>query len=126
MDDEADIRAARAHYNAAILARDPIAIAACLTHDCALLASTGTTVTGHDALLNHWTLKFKQDAEVVYVRKPATIELRGGEAEEHGTWSGHWTHTGARVEGSGNYSAKWRREDDGGWRVASESFTPSD
>ncbi len=124
MDDENAIRETRARYNDAIAARDPATISGCVTHDCALISSTGVAVQGRDALLVHWTNKFKQDGDVLYVRKPATIVVRGLIANERGTWSGHWTHAGARVDGEGDYSAEWRREDDGEWRVASESFTP--
>jgi uncharacterized protein (TIGR02246 family) len=124
MDDEDHIRAVRARYNAAIAARDPAAIADCVAHDCALIASTGVAVTGRDALLAHWKLKFKQDGDVVYVREPATITLDGDAADERGLWSGHWTNAGARVEGFGDYVAGWRRDTDGEWRVASEWFTP--
>jgi uncharacterized protein (TIGR02246 family) len=124
MDDETAIRAARAHYNEAIAARDPIAIVSHMTRECALVASTGVAVSGRDALLDHWTRKFKQDADVVYVREPATVDVRGDRAEERGTWSGHWTRAGKRVDGSGVYVAEWRRGDDGRWRVATESFTP--
>ena len=126
MDDESAIRAARARYNDAIAARDPAAIVSRLTHDYALVASTGVAVTGRDALFVHWTDKFEQDADVVYVREPATITVRDDCAEERGNWSGHWTRAGARVDGHGDYFAEWRRGEDGLWRVATESFTPRD
>ncbi len=124
MDDETAIRGVRERYNDAIAARDPATIAACVTPDCTLVTSAGATVTGRDALFAHWTGKFKQDADVVYVRKPATITVRGDHADERGTWSGHWTHAGERVDGQGNYVAEWRRDNYREWRVASESFRP--
>lgn len=126
MDDETAVRAARTRYNDAIAARDPVAITNGLTRDYALVASTGVAVTGRDALLNHWSVKFKQDANVLYVREPAAIAIDGDRAHERGSWSGHWTRAGARIEGRGDYVAEWRREKDGKWRVASESFTPRD
>lgn len=122
MDGEAAVRAARERYNTAIIMRDPATITACLTHDCELVASTGAVVIGRDALLAHWTHKFQHDAEVAYVRETATVTIVGDVADERGTWSGHWTHAGGRVEGRGDYAAAWRRGDDGEWRVASETF----
>lgn len=124
MNDETVIRTARGRYNDAIAARDPAAIVDGMTRDCTLVASTGIKVTGREALRDHWMLKFKQDPDVVYVRTPATIDVRCDSADERGTWSGYWTHAGARVDGWGDYVAEWRRDDDGEWRVVSESFTP--
>lgn len=125
MDDETTIRIARERYNDAIAARDPQTIVQVLTHNYTLVASTGIAVTGRDAAREHWTRKFKQDDSVVYVRKPATITVHEDFANEHGTWSGHWTHAGARVDGRGDYVAEWRR-DGGEWRIAAELFTPRD
>ena len=121
MDAEAEIRAARAAYNAAITARDPDAIVACLADDYGLTTSAGETLRGRETLLEHWRRKFERDADVVYFRRPARIDVDGGEADERGTWAGHYTAHGARVDVAGSYTARWSRVD-GRWLLAAETF----
>ena len=110
MNADAEIRAARAAYNAAIVARDPGAIVACLAAEYELTTSAGETLRGRAALLEHWRRKFERDADVVYFRRPARIDVDddGDSAEERGTWAGHYTAHGARVDVAGSYTAEWR------------------
>ena len=120
---EIAIRAARAAYNAAI---SPILVgefvAACLADDYRLQASNGTTVQGRDALLAHWREKFAHDPDVCFVRRPAAIAVDGGSARERGSWTGHLTDRGVRVERAGSYEAEWRLEDDR-WLLVAETFS---
>ena len=121
MDPTEEIRAARAAYNAAIAARDVDAIVACFADDYALTTSAGETLRGRASLLEHWRRKFERDADVVYFRRPATIAMNGDRVDERGTWAGHYTAHGARVDVAGSYTAQWVPID-GRWRLAAELF----
>ena len=63
----------------------------------------------------------ERDADVVYFRRPATIAMNGDRADERGTWAGHYTAHGARVDVAGSYTAQWVPID-GRWRLAAELF----
>lgn len=119
-DPVADIKAARAAYNAAIAARDPAGVRAAFADSYVGIAgSTGEAIIGADAMADYFARAFKTAGFLGFVRTPdrVTIGTPPQRAVEHGRWSG------GSVSGqlSGEYFAVWVPTPTG-WKLRSESF----
>lgn len=119
-DPVADIRAARAAYNAAIAARDAAGVRTVLGESYVGIAgSTGEAIIGADAMTDYFARAFKTSGFIGFVRTPdrVTIGTPPQRAVEHGRWSGGGT-SGVL---SGEYFAVWVPTP-AGWKLRSESF----
>lgn len=123
-DDAADIRAARARYNAAIAAHDAVAIRATFVDDYTGIAgSGGEVIAGGDAMAAYFANAFRNPAFLGFVRTPdvVTVAVPAERAMERGVWQGgNRTATGETRLG-GAYLAVWVPTA-AGWRLRSESF----
>jgi ketosteroid isomerase-like protein len=122
----AGVRAARAASNAAIAARDTIALASLVTPSYHSVSSRNAHSNGRAGEGERWRQQFSAHPDVSYVRTPVTIRLfvPWQMAEETGAWVGRWSEADGRVEIRGGYVAKWRRID-GRWLLEAEVFTPT-
>lgn len=124
-DAAAAVRASRARWNAALVARDSGALGQ-LVEDSAVQVSARTTRIGRAAFLKvflenmtarpEFRLTY-EPAEVVGCEQP-TCEV----ATESGRWHETWREAGEPTEVGGTYYAIWRRDAAGRWRIRSEAF----
>lgn len=126
--DETVIRESRAASNDALAVRNARGVAALFARDGRLIAASGRTLEGRDAIEKALTEQFAQFGDVVYVRTPQTIDVSRADAaaSERGTWTGRWTNAAGPVALHGEYMAVWRRTigDNGvpSWTLQSELF----
>ncbi len=123
-DATAAIRAARAAYNAAIIAHDVAGVRAAFADDYTGIAgSGGELIAGGDAMAAYFANAFRNPAFIAFVRTPdvITIAVPADRAMERGHWLGRTrTATGeARLHGA--YLGVWVPVR-GGWRLRSETF----
>lgn len=119
-----EIAGLRERFNVAIAAQDLDAIRSVLGEAAILIpGDDAELIAGRDAQIEAWISIFGQCEQVSYVRTPARIEIadEGHLAAETGRWKGGWLSGGMRIDYTGRYFAKWRR-DDAGWRIAAETF----
>jgi ketosteroid isomerase-like protein len=119
-----EVRAARMLFNAAIKARDTIAITGLLMPSYHLITGRSVQEHGAAAATKRWAASFA-DSTLGYVRKTREVRANGawGIAEENGSWEGRFTAADGPVNASGVYSSKWQRDEFGVWRLQSEVFT---
>ena len=124
--DEQLIREARARSNRAIAAHDPAAIAREWMPDVHVVSSTSRQTASRDANRESMATQFKNRRDVVYVRRPMTIDVYRpwAVASERGEWTGKWTEPDGKLEIGGTYLAQWRKVD-GQWLVQAELFVPT-
>lgn len=124
-DDAADIRAARAAYNAAILARDVAAIRGVFAPGYKGIAgSGGELIDGGDAMAAYFAAVFRNPAFVTFERTPEIVTIADGRerAMERGRWLGRsLTPDGDEAQLLGDYLAVWV-PGAAGWQLRSESF----
>ena len=120
--DEANIRAARAHSNRSIARRNLLGVGDSLAENFCAIIGDGTFVPTRAVYLK----LFKQDFDnpktsLRYERIPDTIQLSTSspQAAEQGHWiatnsTGQTTHTGT-------YAAMWTRTPEG-WKLRSELY----
>lgn len=124
-DDAADIRAARAGYNAAIINRDVAAIRAVFGAGYKGIAgSGGELIDGGDAMAAYFAAVFRNPAFVTFERTPQVVTVADGRerAMERGVWLGRsLTPDGDEAQLVGEYLAVWI-PGDAGWKLRSESF----
>lgn len=119
-DPVAEIKAARAAYNAAIAARDPAGVRAALGENYVGIAgSGGEVISGADAMADYFARSFKTPGFLGFVRTPdvVTVATPPVRAMERGHWSG------GSLNGrfSGEYLAVWVPTPTG-WKLRSETF----
>ena len=119
-DPVADIKAARAAYNAAIAARDPTGVRAALGENYVGIAgSGGEVISGADAMTDYFARSFKTPGFLGFVRTPDVVTVANPpvRAMERGHWSG------GSLNGrfSGEYLAVWVPTPQG-WKLRSETF----
>lgn len=123
--DEADIRAARAAYGAAIDAHAPERFGAVLHRDFVQIGSGGSTIAGAATVAASYAAnEFKDPAFITYERVPEAIEVspNGTLAMERGHWQAKLRNPAGGVEGNaGAYQAGWVRED-GRWQLRTEAY----
>jgi len=116
--------AARQQWNAALMARDTVALAR-LVEDSAVHVSPQFTHTGRAAFLAQFirAMFTRPEFRLVYTTERATPCERPNcnSATESGVWSETWLEEGEPTTVSGTYYAIWRR-DSAGWRIRSEMF----
>lgn len=123
-DDAARIRAARAAYNAAIIAHDAPAIRATFVDDYKGIAgSGGELIAGGDAMAAYFANAFKNPAFISFVRTPDTITIAApaDRAMERGHWLGRSRTATGEARLHGEYLAVWVPSPTG-WRLRSETF----
>ena len=120
----AEVRLARARFNAAIVARDTATIRALLLPSYHVVTGRSVQRHGADAAIAQWAGIFG-DSTVRYVRTTRDVVTNEawGLAQETGDWTGHLTAADGVAESSGVYAAKWQRAPDGRWRLQAETFT---
>lgn len=121
-DDKALIKAMRTASNAAIARHAVDGIARYWLPDFVQVGGNGGYKTGKDSVAAGWQRAFRLHPDVVYVRSPQRIEVNpnGLLAWETGTWVGTWSQGGS-FKGGGNYSAMWRKKDQG-WQLQAELY----
>lgn len=119
-----EIARLRDTFNEAIASQDLDGIRAVLDEAAILVpGDDAALINGRDAQIEAWVSIFGQCEQVGYIRSPVRIEIaeEGHLAAETGRWKGGWLIGGMRIDYSGRYFAKWRRDEDG-WRIAAETF----
>jgi ketosteroid isomerase-like protein len=124
--DEKLIRDARARSNAAIAAHDSPAMAQELMENFHIVSSTSAQTAGRQAHQASMAEQFGRRPDVIYVRKPSTIDVnpRWSVASERGEWTGGWTEPDGKMEIGGTYLAQWRKVD-GRWLIQAELYVPT-
>ncbi len=116
----ADIRAARAAYNAAIARRDVAGIRAVLGDDyIGIAGSGGERIESADAMADYFARAFRTTGFLGFVRTPEVVTVADppARAMERGHWSGG--SLGGRLRGE--YLAVWVPTP-AGWRLRSETL----
>jgi ketosteroid isomerase-like protein len=119
-DPVAEIKAARAAYNAAIAARDVAGVRNALGDGYVGIAGTGgEAIIGADAMADYFARAFQTPGFLGFVRTPdgVTVANPPVRAMERGHWSGGSLN--GRV--SGAYMAVWVATP-AGWKLRSETF----
>ena len=119
-DPVADIKTARAAYNAAIAARDAAGVRAALGEDyIGIAGTTGEAIISADAMADYFARAFKTPGFLGFVRTPDVIMVANppARAMERGHWSGGSTNG----QLSGEYLAVWVPTPTG-WKLRSETF----
>ena len=123
-DDAAAVRAARAIYNAAIIAHDVAGVrAAFIDTYVGIAGSGGEVISGGDAMAAYFASSFRNPAFISYSRTPdvVTVATPADRAMERGHWLGRYRTDHGETRLTGEYLAVWVRAP-GGWRLRSESF----
>lgn len=121
------IRAVRDASNAAIAARDPDRVVACMMDDVTVSVARGPVLHGRDASRVAFKEQFADRAFSGYVREATEIAIDGASptrATERGRWTGRWRHGSNEQTMRGTYVAEWRLTEMG-WFIQSEVFTPA-
>ncbi len=121
-DDEANIRAARAHSNRSIARRNLLGIADSLAENFVAVIGDGTFVPTRVAYLKLFKQGFDTPkTSLTYERLPDRIEVSSdaSQASEQGHWIAT-TYAGTTAF-TGTYAAMWRNTKDG-WKLRSELF----
>jgi uncharacterized protein (TIGR02246 family) len=114
---EAELRAATRHYAQLVLAMDNVRIAALFTRDGEMSADGQEPVRGQDAIR-----KFLEGFKAYHVLGESLtadeISVHGPIGEVAGQYHQRVRlPAGKVVEVSGTYTAEWRRDRDGSWRI---------
>jgi len=120
--DEANIRAARAHSNRSIARRNLLGVADSLAEDFVAIIGDGTFVPSRAAYLKLFKQNFDDPKNsLTYERIPDTIQVSA--TESLAAEQGHWIATTAtgKVTHTGTYAAMWRHTPDG-WKIRSELY----
>lgn len=119
------IRSAREYSNQAIERKDTAALASVWTTDYHVVTSRNFEERSRIANRDRFFNEFASKPDVIYVRTPLSIEVfeKWNMASESGTWVGHWTEKGMRIELNGSYFAKWHKVS-GNWLIRAEIFVP--
>lgn len=123
-DDAADIRAARARYNSAIVAHDVAAIRASFADGyIGIAGSGGEVIASADAMAAYFAAAFRNPAFLGFVRSPdvVTIAAPAARAMERGAWVGRTRTATGEAQLGGEYLAVWVPAP-AGWRLRSETF----
>jgi ketosteroid isomerase-like protein len=119
-DNQAEIRDARARYNAAIAGHDSATIRTMFIDDYKGLAgSGGELIAGGDAMAAYFANAFRNPDFLGFVRTPdvITVAIPPDRAMERGHWQGGTRNATLR----GEYLAVWVPTA-AGWKLRSESF----
>ncbi len=123
-DAAAAVRAARAAYNAAIVAHDVAGVrAAFVDAYVGIAGSGGEVISGGDAMAAYFGRSFANPDFITYVRTPdvVTAAVPADRVMERGHWLGRFRRPGGETRLSGEYLAVWVPTPTG-WRLRSESF----
>ena len=119
-DPVADIKAARAAYNAAIASRDAAGVRAAFGDDyIGIAGTTGEAIIGADAMADYFSRAFKTPGFLGFVRTPDVVTV--AHPPERAMERGHWSGGSASGMLSGEYLAVWVPTP-GGWKLRSETF----
>lgn len=122
-DDTESIRDLRLLSNAAIARHDVAALQSFLADDYVISISSGAIERSKQEHGRSFAAHFVEFPDVVYVRTPSKITISNAYplAIEQGTWVGSRTTKNGKLENGGDYTAAWRKTDDG-WRIYAELF----
>ncbi len=120
-----EVPAARAEYNAAIVAGDAQRIAAMLAPTYHAVFGRGAHIEGDSAARMDWEQEFRENGRASCERIPGEVVVNEAWriAHERGTWRCRSGRGAQRIHPSGIYAAKWQRDTGGRWRVQAEVFT---
>jgi len=112
------IRSSRDSSNAAIERHDIDGIAKFWLPDFVLVRGNSAITSGKENNINSWTVLFKTNPEVSYIRKPSEIIISDNDtlAWEKGTWTAIKSYSKG-----GLYSAMWRKVSNE-WKLQAELF----
>jgi ketosteroid isomerase-like protein len=116
----AEIKAARAAYNAAIAARDAAGVRAALGEGYVGIAGTGgEAIIGADAMTDYFVRSFKVPGFLGFVRTPDVVTVAN--PPHRAMERGHWSGGSISARFSGEYFAVWVPTPSG-WKLRSETF----
>lgn len=116
----AEIKAARAAYNAAIAARDAAGVRAALGDGYVGIAGTsGEAIIGADAMADYFAGAFRTPGFLGFVRTPDMVTIAN--PPERALERGHWQGGSLKARFSGEYLAVWVPTPKG-WKLRSETF----
>jgi ketosteroid isomerase-like protein len=123
--DEAEIRARRIAYNAAIASRRPDLMAGFITENMAEMVSSGDVNKGRTPVIaDYEKVEFKDPDFAGYDRRTDSVDVdpSGIVAAERGRWTARVRDSdGQLVQIGGLYQAGWIRQD-GAWLIRTESY----
>ena len=118
-----DVRSLRNQSNAAIARHDVEAVVSFLDAEYQITVGSGDLFHGRAAEVEAWRAEFARAADLVYARKPESVEVStsGERAAEIGVWAGSWTTPNGPHRSRGRYAAHWRKVA-GAWKIRAELF----
>lgn len=124
----AEIADAREAFIVALRRGDAIAASAAYTDDARLLAPSAELLTGRSSITRFWQAGIDAGVDSIELHAlDLDIEPGGDTACEIGRYVLRLTpQSGADVVDRGRYLLVYRRETDGAWRRAAETFNPGD
>lgn len=128
-DDPIDaIAAARRAFVGAVDRRDPVGLGDAYTIDARLLAPSAELIAGRSSIARFWEAGIDAGLETIEMD---LLDLEVGPDGAAATEIGRYllrlaSPSGERIEERGRYLIVHRRERDGTWRRATETFSPDD
>jgi ketosteroid isomerase-like protein len=124
----AEIAAARHGFIAALRRGDAVAASGAYTDDARLLAPSAELLTGRSSITRFWQAGIDAGVDSIELHAlDLEIEPGGETACEIGRYVLRLTPpSGGDVVDRGRYLLVYRREADGAWRRAAETFNPGD
>lgn len=121
--DATQIRALRAHSNAAIAAHDYAALTRFFTSEYTIFPGSSGRPFSADDMAKRIAGDFTDPTFVTYVRTPQRVIISDhrDRAAETGRWVGSWRKADGTMRISGVYQATWNPTS-AGWRLKNESF----
>jgi uncharacterized protein (TIGR02246 family) len=123
-----ELAAARLGFIAALRSGDGEAAAAAYTTDARLLAPSAELLSGRDAIAAFWQAGIEAGVDSIELQAlDLEVDPGGDAAVEIGRYVLRLTpSSGQAIEDRGRYLLVYRRENDGVWRRAAETFNPGD
>jgi len=117
------IREARMASNEAIARHDIESMRSILAEDYVISISTGSISRSRADHMKGFGSHFETYPDVLYVRTPTEIRISEAYplAIERGKWTGSRTTRSGVLENGGEYTAAWRRSEEG-WKIYSELY----
>jgi ketosteroid isomerase-like protein len=128
LDPGAGIAMTRASFGASLRGGDAVGAASAYTDDARLLAPSAELISGRASIARFWQAGLDAGLEAMEVEAlHLEVEPGGTTATEIGRYVLLLiSPTGGRLEDRGRYLIVHRREDDGTWRRAAETFSPDE
>jgi ketosteroid isomerase-like protein len=121
------IQQVRDRLNAALAARDLVALSRCWAPDYMVITSVNLRAVGWAVNVDRLAMELlvKRDLEQFSEARMIRVYEPWGMAHEEGRWRAAWSAPDGAITMAGTYAAKWQKYEDAGWLIESELLVPS-